>query len=199
METQSQQIQNKLFQLYHIKPKAEWVVQCIQFLQQTTNQSKSLLTSSASNPNEERKLLESIYQQFLNGDLSEIGTSSLPKNVADMHAEILSGDYVLQIDEVLNISEPIERRMQEKEEERRNNNNNYSNTKRVLKLNLTDGTNWIAAMEYKSLPIPSFIPPGTKVVNNVLLLVNSDLSLALLLFSLLIRKPILLVTIPYYL
>jgi hypothetical protein len=95
----AQEIQKKLSECYIFVDLA-WVQNCINFLQ----------SQQKLNPQCDPNFLERVYICFLHTDLNKIGQESLPQNVSHWHNQYLKGYYVLQIDEIINISESLENR-----------------------------------------------------------------------------------------
>ncbi|MED6216628.1 recQ-mediated genome instability protein 1, variant 2 [Stylosanthes scabra] len=81
------------------------------------------------------------FEQFLFADMNSCGSGVLPPNVHSMHLVNLSGPFVLQVDEMLNMSCPLRGRYQQAP----------PGLKRCLKLSLTDGIQRVFAMEYRPI------------------------------------------------
>ncbi|MED6121631.1 recQ-mediated genome instability protein 1 [Stylosanthes scabra] len=81
------------------------------------------------------------FEQFLFADMNSCGSGVLPSNVHSMHLVNLSGPFVLQVDEILNMSCPLRGRYQQAP----------PGLKRCLKLSLTDGIQRVFAMEYRPI------------------------------------------------
>ncbi|PNY09273.1 recQ-mediated genome instability protein 1-like [Trifolium pratense] len=81
------------------------------------------------------------FEQFLFSDLNFCGSGVLPPNVESMHLDVLPGPYVLQVDEILNITCPLRSRYQEAP----------PGLKRCLKLSMTDGIQRVFGMEYRPI------------------------------------------------
>ena len=56
------------------------------------------------------QMLEDVIQQFLDADLHAIGKEGLPRDIATYHKRKLSTRLVLQVDEVFNAGEGLEKR-----------------------------------------------------------------------------------------
>ncbi|CAN0906010.1 RecQ-mediated genome instability protein 1 [Linum grandiflorum] len=99
------------------------------------------------------------FDKFLMSDMNYCGKGVLPPNVGSMHLVDLPGPFVLQVDEIVNMSVPLKGRYQDA----------YCGLKRCLKLSMTDGVQRVFAIEYK--PIDSLkvlAPAGFKVaISNV--------------------------------
>ncbi|XP_057972550.1 recQ-mediated genome instability protein 1 [Malania oleifera] len=94
------------------------------------------------------------FEQFLFSDMNHSGGGVLPENVAAMHLVDLAGPFVLQVDEIVNISCPLRGRYQ----------NATSGIKRCLKLSMTDGVQRVFGMEYKPIKtLEVLAPAGLKI------------------------------------
>ncbi|PPD76466.1 hypothetical protein GOBAR_DD26598 [Gossypium barbadense] len=103
-----------------LKLRREWLDSCVQGLESSVPRFSTLDASAKS------KL---CFQQFLFSDMNYSGGGILPSNVDSMHLVDLKGPFVLQVDEIVNISCPLKGRYQE----------TPSGIKRCLKLSMTDG------------------------------------------------------------
>ncbi|XP_071722694.1 recQ-mediated genome instability protein 1-like [Rutidosis leptorrhynchoides] len=94
------------------------------------------------------------FEQFLFSDMNRSGGGVLPENVHTLNMVDLKGPFVLQVDEIVNISCPLRGRYQE----------TPPGIKRCLKLSMTDGVQRVFAMEYKPInDLKVFSPAGLKV------------------------------------
>ncbi|XP_052181793.1 recQ-mediated genome instability protein 1 [Diospyros lotus] len=94
------------------------------------------------------------FGQFLCSDMNFSGAGSLPENVHSMHLIDLAGPFVLQVDEIVNISCPLKGRYQ----------NASAGLKRCLKLSMTDGVQRVFGMEYRPIKdLDVLAPAGLKV------------------------------------
>ncbi|KAH9626060.1 hypothetical protein KSS87_001985 [Heliosperma pusillum] len=95
------------------------------------------------------------FGQFLNSDMNFVGVGVLPENVCGLHLVDLAGPFVLQVDEVVNISSPLRDRYK----------NAAPGVKRCLKLSMTDGVQRVFGMEYRPIKsLAALLPAGFKVV-----------------------------------
>ncbi|KAG9153650.1 hypothetical protein Leryth_008571 [Lithospermum erythrorhizon] len=87
------------------------------------------------------------------------GGGVLPGNVNSLHLVELKGPFILQVDEIVNISCPLRSRYQKA----------APGTKRCLKLSMTDGVQRVFGMEYRPIgALDVFAPAGMKVaISNV--------------------------------
>ncbi|XP_011023958.1 PREDICTED: recQ-mediated genome instability protein 1 isoform X1 [Populus euphratica] len=94
------------------------------------------------------------FGQFLISDMNLCGAGVLPPNVDSMHLADLPGPFVLQVDEIVNISCPLKGRYQDAN----------AGVKRCLKLSMTDGVQRVFGMEYRPIKdLKVLAPPGFKV------------------------------------
>lgn len=99
------------------------------------------------------------FKQFLLSDMNYSGGGVLPENVHNMNLVDLAGPFVLQVDEIINISCPLKGRYQSA----------ASGPKRCLKLSMTDGVQRVFGMEYRPIKdLEVLAPAGLKVaISNV--------------------------------
>ncbi|KAJ6760973.1 RECQ-MEDIATED GENOME INSTABILITY PROTEIN 1 RMI1 [Salix purpurea] len=94
------------------------------------------------------------FAQFLISDMNQCGAGVLPPNVDSMHLADLPGPFVLQVDEIVNISCPLKGRYQDAN----------VGVKRCLKLCMTDGVQRVYGMEYRPIKdLKVLAPAGFKV------------------------------------
>ncbi|KAL2492197.1 RecQ-mediated genome instability protein 1 [Abeliophyllum distichum] len=94
------------------------------------------------------------FEQFLYSDMNYCGAGVLPPDVHTLHLVDLKGPFVLQVDEIVNISCPIRGRYQ----------NAAPGMKRCLKLSMTDGVQRVFGMEYRPIKdLEVLAPAGLKV------------------------------------
>ncbi|KAE8675548.1 RecQ-mediated genome instability protein 1 [Hibiscus syriacus] len=127
-----------------LKLRREWLDSCIQGLERSVPRFSALDVSAKA------KL---CFQQFLLSDMNYSGGGILPENVDSMHLVDLKGPFVLQVDEIVNISCPLKGRYQD----------TPSGIKRCLKLSMTDGVQRIFGMEYRPIKdLHVLAPSGLK-------------------------------------
>ncbi|KAJ0971223.1 hypothetical protein J5N97_019182 [Dioscorea zingiberensis] len=94
-------------------------------------------------------------EEFLLSDMNHSGAGVLPENVGSMHKAELEGPFVLQVDEIVNISKPIGERYQDAS----------AGYKRCLKLFMTDGDQHVVGMEYRPIKeLDVLASAGLKIV-----------------------------------
>ncbi|KAL1541814.1 recQ-mediated genome instability protein 1 [Salvia divinorum] len=126
--------------------RRQWLDSCLQGLQASTPGFQRMDDSSKA------KL---CFKQFLWSDMNFCGAGVLPPNVHTLHLVDLKGPFVLQVDEVVNISNPVRGRYQ----------NAAPGIKRCLKLSMTDGIQRVYGMEYRPIKDLQVLgPAGLKVV-----------------------------------
>ncbi|XP_018675447.2 recQ-mediated genome instability protein 1-like isoform X2 [Musa acuminata AAA Group] len=95
------------------------------------------------------------FDQFLLSDMNVSGAGVLPENVHLMHKIELEGPFVVQVDEIVNISAPLRERYHD----------TPAGCKRCLKLSITDGVQRVFGMEYRPIKeLEVLAASGLKVV-----------------------------------
>uniref|UniRef100_A0A0D9W4A3 RecQ-mediated genome instability protein 1 n=1 Tax=Leersia perrieri TaxID=77586 RepID=A0A0D9W4A3_9ORYZ len=95
------------------------------------------------------------FEQFLFSDMNACGAGVLPEGVGSMQSAVLDGPFVLQVDEVVNISAPLRERYRDA----------HAGPKRCLKLSMTDGIQRIYGIEYRPIKdLEVLAPAGFKIV-----------------------------------
>ncbi|XP_060962705.1 recQ-mediated genome instability protein 1 isoform X4 [Cannabis sativa] len=129
-----------------LRLKREWLDACVQGLE------RSVLGFEGLNVDVKAKL---CFERFLVSDMNQFGGGLLPENVHSLHLVDLPGRYVLQVDEIVNISCPLKSRYQKA----------APGIKRCLKLSMTDGVQRVFGMEYRPIKdLDALSPAGLKVV-----------------------------------
>ncbi|KAK9066390.1 hypothetical protein SSX86_013712 [Deinandra increscens subsp. villosa] len=133
-----------------LRLRGEWLDSCLRGLQTAVPGFSSL---------DATKKAKLCFEKFLLSDMNYCGAGLLPNNVHQMHLVDLPGPFVLQVDEIVNIGQPLRERYK----------NANPGLKRCLKLSMTDGVQRVFGMEY--LPIKDLdvlAPAGLKVaISNV--------------------------------
>ncbi|PNT60925.1 hypothetical protein BRADI_5g08320v3 [Brachypodium distachyon] len=100
-------------------------------------------------------LARRCFEQFLFADMNACGAGVLPQGIRSMNAAILDGPFVLQVDEIVNISAPLRERY----------HGANAGPKRCLKLSMTDGSQRIYGMEYRPIKdLEVLTPAGFKII-----------------------------------
>ena len=119
----------------------EWVKACLTFLE--SNFIGGLPARA--------RLLTLVEDQLLVSDLGLSSLGCLPNDIAQRHGTVLRGQFLVQVQDCINVSEPSDRRY------------NHS-AHRTLKLGLFDGKITVSAMELTHIPqISMEMPTGFKV------------------------------------
>ncbi|XP_030458246.1 recQ-mediated genome instability protein 1 isoform X1 [Syzygium oleosum] len=135
----------ELLQGMGLRLRREWLDSCLDALR------ASLPHFSSLDPPSVAKL---CFQHFLLSDMNSSGAGVLPPDVHAMHLAHLPGPFVLQVDEIVNISCPLRGRYQ----------NAPAGLKRCLKLSMTDGVQRVFGMEYRPLQdLHALAPSGFKI------------------------------------
>lgn len=151
----------------HIKVLDEWVEACIDWLQEEHQSSGDHLSLD--------KIKKLVYEQWLVADLTELGMQYLPPQVATAEKYSLSGHYCLQVNSMIDISMSYyAQQVKLKGIDNTNSKITFDEPKkptwqpphtRMFKLELTDGTTKVYAMEYNTIPdLKSDFKPGFKVL-----------------------------------
>ncbi|KAL0415640.1 UNVERIFIED_CONTAM: RecQ-mediatedinstability protein 1 [Sesamum latifolium] len=136
---------NGVLERLGLRVKREWLDSCLHGLQLSVAGFQGLDDSAKA------KL---CFGQFLFSDMNYCGAGVLPPNVHTLHLVDLKGPFVLQVDEIVNISCPLRGRYQ----------NAASGIKRCLKLSMTDGIQRVFGMEYRPVKdLEVLAPAGLKV------------------------------------
>uniref|UniRef100_UPI00358FF067 recQ-mediated genome instability protein 1 isoform X2 n=1 Tax=Myxine glutinosa TaxID=7769 RepID=UPI00358FF067 len=147
----------------HIHVPTDWLSACLTWLGQQRVQQGSEWTGRL------------VFDQWLSADLRELSFPVLPAHLAQVQKETLVGPIALQMDSIMDISQPAYSQLQ-KLRGKCNSNDRVASApatfeawegkaERVLMLELTDGIQRIQAMEYQAVPIlNTHLPPGTKLL-----------------------------------
>ncbi|CAN8264512.1 unnamed protein product [Cochlearia groenlandica] len=129
-----------------IKLKSEWWVTCLSRLQISVPRFSRLDVAAKA---------KHCFEQFLFSDMNVIGSGVLPRNVESMHLVELSGPFVLQVDEIVNIGCSLKGRYKDAN----------AGLKRCLKLSMTDGVQRVFGIEYRPIKdLQVLAPAGIKIV-----------------------------------
>ncbi|KAI3455067.1 hypothetical protein Pfo_011730 [Paulownia fortunei] len=136
---------NAILERLGLRLKREWLDSCLHGLQ------SSLLGFQGMDDSAKAKL---CFEQFLCSDMNYCGAGVLPPDVHALHLVDLKGPFVLQVDEIVNISCPLRGRYQ----------NAAPGIKRCFKLSMTDGVQRVFGMEYRPIKdLEVLAPSGLKV------------------------------------
>ncbi|PIA33840.1 hypothetical protein AQUCO_04000129v1 [Aquilegia coerulea] len=134
--------------------RKEWLDSCISLLNNSVPGFSNLTVAGKA---------ELCFGQFLFSDMNvsaaAAGAGVLPDNVHSLHLVHLPGPFVLQVDEIVNITRPLRDRYQ----------NAAAGHNRCLKLSMTDGVQRVFGIEYRPIKnLDVLAPAGLKVsIHNV--------------------------------
>ncbi|XP_006022361.1 recQ-mediated genome instability protein 1 isoform X1 [Alligator sinensis] len=159
-------VQTWLSSTWHVKVPRTWLEACINWIQQENGSDN--LTQAQIN--------KQVFEQWLLTDLRDLEYPVLPDGILDAPKGELSGFYSIQIDSLVDVSQPAYSQLQKirgkstlNEEVTANNQASQKTWEakptRMLMLQLTDGIHQIQGMEYQPVPVlHSGLPPGTKIM-----------------------------------
>ncbi|KAL4584745.1 hypothetical protein LXL04_009354 [Taraxacum kok-saghyz] len=141
---------SKILEDLGLRLRGEWLDACLLGLQ------TAIPGFSSFDATKKAKL---CFEKFLHSDMNHCGAGFLPDNVHQMHLVDLPGPFVLQVDEIVNISQPLRERYKKAN----------CGLKRCLKLSMTDGVQRVFGMEYQPIKdLEALAPAGLKVaISNV--------------------------------
>ncbi|XP_045468667.1 recQ-mediated genome instability protein 1-like isoform X1 [Harmonia axyridis] len=150
-----------IFDSNNIPISLDWLRECIDWCKSEVLNSNYTLD----------QLKNAIHDQWLNLDLRDIETKVLPPGLSDKQYMVLNGNFSLQLMKIVDISKPKYWQLQQIRKENvltRPSGNEVRETigsgKRVLQLTLTDGVQYVEAMEYKPIQILNInLTPGVKI------------------------------------
>ncbi|KAG9445874.1 hypothetical protein H6P81_012002 [Aristolochia fimbriata] len=133
-----------------VRPRRDWLDACISQLSDSRIGFVNLDIAAKA------KL---CFTHFLYSDMNSSGGGVLPVGVLAMHCVELVGPFLLQVDEIINISSPLRERYRSA----------HAGIKRCLKLSMTDGCQRVFGMEYRPVKdLDVLSPAGLKIcVRNV--------------------------------
>ncbi|NWV62983.1 RMI1 protein, partial [Malurus elegans] len=150
---------------WHVKVPLTWLEACINWIQEE---------NSGSNLNQ-AQINKQVFEQWLLTDLRDLEYPILPNCILDTPKGELSGFYSIQIDSLVDVSQPAYSQLQKLRGKSTVNEEVTASTQifqkpweakptRMLMLQLTDGIHQIQGMEYQPVPVLcSNLPPGTKI------------------------------------
>lgn len=159
-------VETWLSSTWHVKVPAPWLEACIDWIQQENDRSN--LTQAYIN--------RQVFEQWLLTDLRDLEYPLLPDCILNTPKGELSGFYSIQIDSLVDVSQPAYSQLQKSRGKSTINEEITANMQgtqksweakptRMLMLQLTDGIHHIQGMEYHPLPVlRSNLPPGTKMM-----------------------------------
>ncbi|KAM7166610.1 recQ-mediated genome instability protein 1 isoform 1-T2 [Macrochelys suwanniensis] len=157
-------VETWLSSTWHVKVPLTWLEACINWIQQENGCN---LTQAQIN--------KQVFEQWLLTDLRDLDYPVLPDCILDGPKGELNGFYSIQIDSLVDVSQPAYSQLQKIRGKNTVNEEVTANTQvfqksweakptRMLMLQLTDGIHQIQGMEYQPVPVlHSNLPPGTKI------------------------------------
>ncbi|NXR99751.1 RMI1 protein, partial [Oxylabes madagascariensis] len=158
-------VETWLSSTWHVKVPLTWLEACINWIQEE---------NSGSNLSQ-AQINKQVFEQWLLTDLRDLDYPILPNCILDTPKGELSGCYSIQIDSLVDISQPAYSQLQKLRGKSTVNEEVTASTQafqkpweakptRMLMLQLTDGIHQIQGMEYQPVPVLcSNLPPGTKI------------------------------------
>ncbi|NWX91869.1 RMI1 protein, partial [Nothoprocta ornata] len=159
-------VETWLSSAWHIKVPLTWLEACINWIQEENSSSSNL---------SQAQINKQVFEQWLLTDLRDLEHPILPDCVLDDPKGELSGFFSIQIDSLVDVSQPAYSQLQKLRGKSTVNEEVTANTQafpkpweakpsRMLMLQLTDGVHQIQGMEYQPVPaLHSNLPPGTKI------------------------------------
>lgn len=158
-------VETWLSSTWHVKVPLTWLEACISWIQEE---------NSGSNLSQ-AQINRQVFEQWLLTDLRDLEYPILPDCILDAPKGELSGFYSIQIDSLVDVSQPAYSQLQRLRGKNTVNEEVTASTQafqkpweakptRMLMLQLTDGIHQIQGMEYQPVPVlHSNLPPGTKI------------------------------------
>ncbi|NWH72419.1 RMI1 protein, partial [Piaya cayana] len=158
-------VETWLSSTWHIKVPLTWLEACVSWIQEENNGGN--LTQAQIN--------KQVFEQWLLTDLRDLEYAVLPDCVLGAPKGELSGFYSIQIDSLVDVSQPAYSQLQKLRGRNTVNEEVTASTQtfqrpweakptRMLMLQLTDGIHQIQGIEYQPVPVlHSNLPPGTKI------------------------------------
>ncbi|NWI58253.1 RMI1 protein, partial [Calyptomena viridis] len=158
-------VETWLLSTWHVKVPLTWLEACINWIQEE---------NSGSNLSQ-AQINKQVFEQWLLTDLRDLEYPILPDCILHAPKGELSGFYSIQIDSLVDVSQPAYSQLQKLRGKNTVNEEVTASTQafqkpweakptRMLMLQLTDGIHQIQGMEYQPVPVLcSNLPPGTKI------------------------------------
>ncbi|NXF04552.1 RMI1 protein, partial [Smithornis capensis] len=158
-------VETWLLSTWHVKVPLTWLEACINWIQEE---------NSGSNLSQ-AQINKQVFEQWLLTDLRDLEYPVLPDCILSAPKGELSGFYSIQIDSLVDVSQPAYSQLQKLRGKSTVNEEVTASTQafqkpweakptRMLMLQLTDGIHQIQGMEYQPVPVLcSNLPPGTKI------------------------------------
>ncbi|KAL6087718.1 hypothetical protein STEG23_033244 [Scotinomys teguina] len=159
-------VETWLLATWHIKVPLMWLEACVNWIQEENNNAHLSQT----------QVNKQVLEQWLLTDLRDLEHPLLPDNILETPKGELNGFYALQINSLIDVSQPAYSQIQKLRGKNTTNDLVSAETQitpkpwearpsRMLILQLTDGVTQIQGMEYQSIPaLHGGLPPGTKIL-----------------------------------
>ncbi|XP_061585262.1 recQ-mediated genome instability protein 1 [Cololabis saira] len=151
---------------WHIQVPFTWLEACVEWLQEEAGGAARL---------SQQQINQQVLDQWLLTDLRDLDYPVLPEGLAQAQKTELSGIFCVQVDSMLNVSQPAYGQLQKCRGTDCTNDEVSAVTQatqrpweakstRMLLLQVTDGVQSLEAMEYQSIPaLSSELRPGAKL------------------------------------
>ncbi|KFW95759.1 recQ-mediated genome instability protein 1 [Phalacrocorax carbo] len=158
-------VETWLSSTWHVKVPLTWLEACISWIQEENTGSNL----------SQAQINRQVFEQWLLTDLRDLEYPILPDRILDAPKGELSGFYSIQIDSLVDVSQPAYSQLQKLRGKNTVNEEVTASTQafqkpweakptRMLMLQLTDGIHQIQGMEYQPVSVlHSNLPPGTKI------------------------------------
>ncbi|XP_040612025.1 recQ-mediated genome instability protein 1 [Mesocricetus auratus] len=159
-------VETWLLATWHVKVPLPWLEACVNWIQEE-NENTNLSQAQVN---------KQVLEQWLLTDLRDLEHPLLPDNILEIPKGELNGFYALQINSLVDVSQPAYSQIQKLRGKNTTNDLVSAETQvtpkpwearpsRMLMLQLTDGVTQIQGMEYQSVPaLHGGLPPGTKIL-----------------------------------
>ncbi|XP_017322554.2 recQ-mediated genome instability protein 1 [Ictalurus punctatus] len=150
---------------WHIQVPQAWLDACVEWV---TEEAGGMALPQA-------QLNQQVLDQWLLTDLRDLAHPVLPAGISEAEKMELNGCYCLQVDSLLDVSQPAYSQLQRVRGSRCSNDEVTAVTQatqkpweakptRMLMLQLTDGVQNLEGIEYRPVPaLSANLPPGTKL------------------------------------
>ncbi|CAF94920.1 unnamed protein product, partial [Tetraodon nigroviridis] len=154
---------------WHIQVPFTWLEACVEWLQEEAGGAGRL---------SQQQINQQAFDQWLLADLRDLDFPVLPEGIAQARKIELNGTYCVQVDSLLDISQPAYSQLQKLRGTDCANDEVSAVTQatqrpweakpsRMLLLQVTDGVQSLEAMEYQSIPaLSTALRPGVKLQLN---------------------------------
>ncbi|NXU28704.1 RMI1 protein, partial [Thalassarche chlororhynchos] len=158
-------VETWLSSTWHVKVPLTWLEACISWIQEENTGSNL----------SQAQINRQVFEQWLLTDLRDLEYPILPDCILGAPKGELSGFYAIQIDSLVDVSQPAYSQLQKLRGKSTANEEVTASTQafqkpweakptRMLMLQLTDGIHQIQGMEYQPVPVLHCnLPPGTKI------------------------------------